>query len=59
MVELVNYLSSNKSGGENINATAEISSKKASNKKVSSSSIKFDTNQIKKVILNLIEITFE
>lgn len=24
MVELVNYLSSNKSGGENINATAEI-----------------------------------
>lgn len=46
MVELVNYLSSNKSGGENIN-------------KVSSSSIKFDPNQIKKVILNLIEITFE
>ena len=51
MVELVNYLSSNKSGGENIN--------KVSSSKVSSSSIKFDTNQIKKVILNLIEITFE
>lgn len=43
---IINYLSSNKVNGENVNTTAKISSKKESNKKASSSSIKVDPIEI-------------
>lgn len=46
IILLTNYLSSNKDNGENINTTAKISSKKESNEKASSSSIKFDPIEI-------------